>query len=102
MPEYTQPMCGVSSAIFCTVSSSMRALGSFFSVAMTTPFFALMPSEVAPAPTAFSAYSICTSLPLGLKVVSEKLDSDIAGEAAAKGVQPAEQGRRRSGDAWLA
>ncbi len=49
-----------------------RMDGSFFSVASTTPFVARMPSEVAPAFTAFSAYSICTSLPLGLKVVSEK------------------------------
>ena len=31
-----------------------------------------MPREVAPALTAFSAYSIWTSLPLGLKVVREK------------------------------
>ena len=44
-------------------------LRSFFSVASTTPLAALMPSEVAPAATAVSAYSICTSLPLGLKVV---------------------------------
>ena len=59
-------------AIFCTVASSTSADGSFFSVAMTTPSVAVMPSDVAPADTAFSAYSICTSLPLGLKVVSEK------------------------------
>jgi hypothetical protein len=52
MPLYTAPMCGVSSAIFCTVSSSISALGNFFSVAITTPFFALIPSDVAPAPTA--------------------------------------------------
>ena len=82
----------------------MRTEGSFFSVAITTPFFAaranregekdvsaerlcqtfrggfrkrgvrepLTPSEVAPEATALSAYSICTSLPEGLKVVSEK------------------------------
>ena len=31
-----------------------------------------MPSDVAPAATAFSAYSIWTSFPLGLKVVREK------------------------------
>lgn len=31
-----------------------------------------MPSEVAPAATAVSAYSICSSLPDGEKVVSEK------------------------------
>ena len=48
------------------------AMPTFRSVAMTTPLVALMPSEVAPASTAFSAYSICTSLPLGLNVVSEK------------------------------
>ena len=55
----------------CTVVSSTRMLGSFRSVAMTTPLVALMPSEVAPALTALSAYSIWTSLPLGLKVVRE-------------------------------
>jgi len=55
-----------------TVVSSTRMLGSFRSVAMTTPLEALMPREVAPALTAFSAYSIWTSLPLGLKVVREK------------------------------
>jgi len=33
----------------------------------------LMPSDVLPAATALSAYSICTSLPDGEKVVSEKL-----------------------------
>ena len=59
--------------IFCMDVSSIKTLGSFFSVAMTTPFLALTPSEVAPAETAFSAYSICTSLPEGLKVVREKL-----------------------------
>ena len=32
----------------------------------------LMPSDVAPAATALSAYSICTSFPLGLNVVREK------------------------------
>ena len=52
--------------------SSTKMLGSFRSVAMTTPLEALMPREVAPALTAFSAYSIWTSLPLGLKVVREK------------------------------
>ena len=77
MPLYTAPRCGVSSAIFCTVSSSISALGSFFSVAITTPFLALMPSDVAPAPTAFSAYSICTSFPDGLKVVKLKFEPDI-------------------------
>ena len=65
-------MLGVSSDIFCTVDSSTRIEGSLRSVAITTPLVALMPSEVAPAATALSAYSIWTSLPLGLKVVSEK------------------------------
>ena len=45
--------------------------GSVFSVASTTPFFARMPSDVAPACTAASACLICTSSPLELKVVSE-------------------------------
>ena len=40
-------------------------------MAMTTPLAALMPSDVAPWATALSAYSICTSFPLGLKVVKE-------------------------------
>ena len=90
MPLYTAPMCGVSSAIFCTVSSSINALGSFFSVAMTTPFFALMPSDVAPAPTAFSAYSICTSLPDGLKVVKLKLASAMAHHRRKRAGRPGE------------
>lgn len=66
------PTLGVTMLIFCTVVSSTRMLGSFFSVASTTPFVARMPSDVAPAFTAVSAYSIWTSLPLGLKVVRLK------------------------------
>ena len=69
MPLYVMPTLGVSRLIFCTVASSTRMEGSFFSVASTTPFVTRMPSEVAPAFTAASAYSIWTSLPLGLKVV---------------------------------
>jgi hypothetical protein len=57
--------------IFCTVPSSTSMDGSFFSVAITTPSVAEIPRLVAPAATAFRAYSICTSLPLGLNVVSE-------------------------------
>jgi hypothetical protein len=64
-------MFGVSITIFCTVVSSTKMDGSFFSVAITTPSVAEMPNDVAPAATAFKAYSICTSLPLGLKVVRE-------------------------------
>lgn len=63
------PTLGVSSDTFCTVASSTRMLGSFFSVASTTPLVARMPRLVAPAFTADSACSIWTSLPLGLKVV---------------------------------
>lgn len=44
----------------------------FFSVARTIPLVALIPIAVTPWLTAFRAYSICTSLPLGEKVVSEK------------------------------
>ena len=65
-------MFGVSMAIFCTVSSSTRDERSFFSVAITTPLVALMPKDVAPELTALRAYSIWTSLPLGLNVVREK------------------------------
>ena len=72
MPEYTTPTLSVSPLILRTVDSSISVDGSFFSVASTTPLVALMPREIAPACTAFSAYSICISLPLGLKVVSEK------------------------------
>mgnify|MGYP001811124915 CR=1 FL=1 len=71
MPLYTMPMLGDRMVIFCTVLSSTSMDGSFFSVAITTPSVAEMPRDVAPAATAFSAYSICTSLPLGLKVVNE-------------------------------
>jgi hypothetical protein len=69
MPAYTLPMAGVSSVILATVASSTRVEGSFFSVASTTPSAAFMPRLVAPPPTAFRAYSIWTSLPLGLNVV---------------------------------
>ena len=62
---------GVIWTIFFTLVWSTSTDGSFFSVAITTPFLALMPSDVAPWFTALSACSICTSLPLGLKVVSE-------------------------------
>ena len=65
-------MLGVSIEILRTVVSSTSVLRSFFSVASTTPLVALIPSEVAPPATAVSAYSICTSLPLGLKVVRLK------------------------------
>ena len=58
IPLYTDPTCGVSSDILLTVDSSTSAEGSFFSVARTTPSSALMPRLVAPAPTAFKAYSI--------------------------------------------
>ena len=85
MPLYTTPMLGVMVAIFCTVLSSTRMEGSFFSVAITTPSVATMPSEVAPAETALSAYSIWTSLPLGLKVVSENEYCGAAGSSSAAG-----------------
>jgi hypothetical protein len=39
-----------------------------------------MPMLVFPALTALSAYSICTSFPLGLNVVSEKSAPDMVGE----------------------
>ena len=64
-------MFSVSIRIFITLDSSIRIDGNFFSVAITTPFFALTPRDVAPEATAASAYSIWTSLPEGLKVVSE-------------------------------
>jgi len=69
-------MLGVTSDIFRTVLSSTRILGSFFSVASTTPFDALMPRLVAPPFTACSAYSIWTSLPEGENVVKEKLERE--------------------------
>lgn len=72
MPLYATPMLGVSKEIFLTVDSSTKVERNFFSVAITTPLTALIPSEVAPPFTAFNAYSICTNLPLGLKVVKEK------------------------------
>eukprot|EP00967_Tisochrysis_lutea_P031497 scaffold37132_cov23-Tisochrysis_lutea.AAC.3 len=82
MPLYTTAILGVSIEIFCTVLSSTSSEGSFFSVAITTPSLALMPREVAPAWTAFRAYSICTSFPLGEKVVKEKLQYCRGGRRA--------------------
>jgi hypothetical protein len=49
---------GVIWTIFFTLSLLTSGVGSFFSVAMTTPSLALMPREVAPWLTAFSACSI--------------------------------------------
>ncbi len=50
----------------------MRVEDSFFSVAMTTPFLALIPNEVYPLETAANAFSIWGNLPLEAKVVNEK------------------------------
>ena len=52
----------------------MSGEDSFFSVAMTTPFLALMPRDVSPLATAASAFSIWGSFPLAAKVVREKSD----------------------------
>ena len=41
-------------------------------MAITTPFFALMPKDVYPLDTAAKAFSIWGSLPLEANVVSEK------------------------------
>jgi hypothetical protein len=65
-------MFGVMVSIFLTVASSTKMEGSFFSVAITTPSLADIPKDVAPWDTALRAYSIWTSLPLGLNVVREK------------------------------
>ncbi len=46
--------------------SSYRKDFNFFSTAMTTPFFALIPTDGAPAATAWRAYSIWTNFPEGL------------------------------------
>ena len=69
MPEYTAPMFSYSEHVLTRLLLSISVVGNFFSVASTTPFDALMPRLVAPAFTAASACSICTSFPLGLKVV---------------------------------
>ena len=66
-------MLGHTSATFSRALSSTKGEGGRFSVAMTTAFDALIPRLVVPCPTAARACSICTSLPLGEKVVSEKL-----------------------------
>jgi hypothetical protein len=94
MPLYTTPIFGVIVTIFCTVDSSTRTEGSFFSVARTTPSVADIPSDVAPAATAFSAYSICTSFPLGEKVVKEK---EYFGKASGTAVSTSGLAKTRSG-----
>ena len=71
-PEYATPMLGQTEAVLLTEEPSTSTDGSFFSDASTTPLLALIPRDVAPACTAASACSICTSFPLGLNVVSEK------------------------------
>jgi hypothetical protein len=45
---------------------------SFFYVAMTTPFFALIPKAVSPFDTAARAFSIWGSFPFEANVVNEK------------------------------
>lgn len=60
----------------------MRIVGTFFSVAITTPFVAIhdlsiqfspdTPTDIFPWFTALRAYSICRSFPEGLNVVNEK------------------------------
>lgn len=60
----------------------MRIVGTFFSVAITTPFVAIYdlciyvspdtPTDIFPWFTALRAYSICRSFPEGLNVVNEK------------------------------
>ncbi len=45
---------------------------SFFYVAITTPFLALIPNEVSPLATAARAFYIWGSFPLDAKVVNEK------------------------------
>ena len=71
IPEYVTPIESVNVAIFFTVDASTSALGSFFSVANTTPSFALIPNDVAPELIAASACLICTNSPDGENVVSE-------------------------------
>jgi len=66
------PMFGVMRLILEDEVESISGDEDFFSVARTMPLVALMPSEVTPWLTALSAYSICTSFPLGEKVVNEK------------------------------
>lgn len=50
----------------------------FFSIANTTSFTALIPTEGIPPATPAKIYSIWTSLPDGLNVVSKKLESHSA------------------------
>jgi hypothetical protein len=86
-------MLGVSKEIFWTVDSSTKVDCSFFSVAITTPLIAFIPSEVAPALTALSAYSICTSFPLGLKVVKE---NEYCGAPPKSSDQLSQSGKKRA------
>lgn len=98
MPEYTIPMLGQTMASFSSPVVSTSGDGGDFSTARTIAFCAarctgvreycdsvdvctprrrrgspLIPRQVAPELTAARACSICTSLPEGEKVVSEKL-----------------------------
>jgi len=50
----------------------MRVDDNFFYVAITTPFFALIPKDVYPLATAARAFSIWGSLPFEANVVNEK------------------------------
>jgi len=65
--QFTLNMCGVPRKPTMTASATDRTQAGGQRRAP------LMPSDVLPAATALSAYSICTSLPDGEKVVSEKL-----------------------------
>ena len=63
-------MLSLSALILGTVDGSMSG-GTFFSAPSTTPYLVLIPRAVDPFCTAFRAYSICESFPLGLNTVSE-------------------------------
>jgi hypothetical protein len=82
------PIFGQMTETLSSMDSSIRMEDDFFSVAMTMPFVAdpnhqhwygkelkhdvpLIPRLVVPCATTASACSICTSLPLGEKTVSE-------------------------------
>ena len=72
IPAYTHPTLISNVLYLLKDESSIKSVGIFLSVAMTTPVCRPNPDSRLPLLTAFNAYSICNSLPVGLNVVSEK------------------------------
>lgn len=72
--HYIPNLCSWQLVPFCVHSAHHTGwISVLFLVANTTPFVALLPTESVPLATEAKAYSVWTSLPDGLNVVSKRL-----------------------------